>query len=369
MKRFRRAGIILGIVFVIIFTGCSRSRPIYYYLYVANSNSGSPNIASYKIDDGTGNLTPIGTPKPIDCEVTSMVADHAGFRLYVALASPNIAVYDISHDNGELFPHPTTPSGGSNINSMVMDAGDKCVYAVDSSYITIYKTSYNGSLNNSGKWPGSPTYNLNNVAMAQSGFYLYATDKPQNKLLVLRLSPESGEVFNSWEPDLSTELSSPRGVAVHPSGKYIYTVNGASGKYISGLEITANTWHVQRVAHITTACTGDLLIAMDPLGRYLYTADINIGKLTVYGISSTGGLTALSTEFDTGSSPQSIAMTPNGKYVYVSNKIDNSISMFKVIGGAGGLMRITTSACPTGNYPISGGTSPSFMAISRCLGE
>jgi 6-phosphogluconolactonase len=137
----------------------------------------------------------------------------------------------------------------------------------------------------------------------------------------------------------------------------IYTVNGNGG-----LTAASGTQPVGVSPHG---------MAVDAAGHYLFVANqgtadtIASGSVSVFSIATGGALTAVAgspfqvaTVSDTANpGPFAVAVTPDGKYLYVSNQIANTVSAFSVDSASGVL-----TAVPTG--PFLAGTSPSGMAIS-----
>lgn len=352
MKKFIPAGII-SIFFVILLIGCGgQSRVINYYLYTAFNNAGVCSVSSFKIEDSTGMLTPIvQTPVTLSCEAVSMIADHAGNRVYVAQSScSNMLINSIDPYTGVLSLRATSETGGYTPQSLAIDPSDRFIYSANYSNMNISFFRANETLSAIAT-PLPIADNPDSITFNPLSNCCYITKTNSNTLLIVKYSLNTGEVYDTWESSATIGgLNRPTYIVVHPTGQFIYVANDiTAGNSISVFKLSGDSNRIEPLTQVTTAYT-KLLLAMDPAGRYLYAADKNGTKLTIYNISSgTGELTQLN-ELDMLSMPRSIVTTPNGKYVYVSNYGNNSISMFKVTNDAAILTPIGTYLSTTG-YP------------------
>src|SRR6185295_18869390 len=99
-------------------------------------------------------------------------------------------------------------------------------------------------------------------------------------------------------------------------------------------------------------------IILDAAERYALAADLGIDKVMIYRFDpATGKLTAgkqSSAELQQGAGPRHLTPHPNGKYVYVINELDSTMTVFKY--NAGTLAQIETVS-----------TLPSdFSGVSYC---
>jgi 6-phosphogluconolactonase (cycloisomerase 2 family) len=93
----------------------------------------------------------------------------------------------------------------------------------------------------------------------------------------------------------------------------------------------------------------------------MFIANTNDNTVSSYTINSDGTLTAAGSATPTGQAPVSLAVDPTGKFLYVANQGDNTISIFSVSGTT-----LTSAGSPVNtldiNYP--GSTGPSALAIT-----
>src|SRR5208337_3722149 len=74
--------------------------------------------------------------------------------------------------------------------------------------------------------------------------------------------------------------------------------------------------------------TGPLAVAIDPGEKFVYITNTLQNTLSIFSInSSTGALTTITgSPFLTGTNPTSVAVTPSGAYLYVANLGSNNVT-------------------------------------------
>jgi DNA-binding beta-propeller fold protein YncE len=102
-------------------------------------------------------------------------------------------------------------------------------------------------------------------------------------------------------------------------------------------------------------------VAVDPTGKFAYVANQGDGTVSAYTIDpSTGALkTITGSPFTAGSGPHSVAVDPTGKFAYVANSGDGTVSAYS-IGFNGALTQLTSLGSPflAGIEPFSVAITP-----------
>ena len=166
--------------------------------------------------------------------------------------------------------------------------------------------------------------------------------------------------------------SSPQQVLLHPSGHVVYYIDGGSSiqtnfvdPVAGGLTVTGRT---------NVAGTGGANIGViDPLGRFIYVIDdgSNSGTPTIFGYSSaqtttqsSNGVLTIIPGFSpttgytdaTLNMPSWVMTDRNGKYLYVVNSGNGTISEYKIDQSTGALSALGTATIATGTSPVYGTT-------------
>jgi 6-phosphogluconolactonase (cycloisomerase 2 family) len=184
-----------------------------------------------------------------------------------------------------------------------------------------------------------------------------------------------------------------------PSGHFAYTTGFDAAIRIYAVDALSGKLSPSGLPGIPAgglgSSSGSTSIAQsttDPSGRYLYIVDLGTSFVNAYSINtdttsaSYGAVTAIASSptIATGVFPFGIVATPDGKFLYVTNSGDNTISGYS-IGADGGLTALTLSASqfatlnvpavpvidPTGQFlyvPNNGGSSVSAFTINATNG-
>jgi 6-phosphogluconolactonase len=193
----------------------------------------------------------------------------------------------------------------------------------------------------------------------------------------LYVSTQGDSLVSAYTIDLSTGLLNSVGTGVAtgsaPSamllvGNSLFIANSASNN-ISTYTVNPN---VSLTAGSSTLPTGmtPLAMATDSAGHFLFVANQGLqidpasGTISVFSIQS-GSLTEVAgspfrvaaLSASSGPGPAALAATPDGKFLYVSNQFEGTVTGFSV-DASGILTRLTPGAT------ASVGTAPSGMAIT-----
>jgi 6-phosphogluconolactonase (cycloisomerase 2 family) len=141
---------------------------------------------------------------------------------------------------------------------------------------------------------------------------------------------------------------------VDPTGRFAYVTIGVNPGSIRAFSINpAAPPALGSLTPIGTVATGAVprAVAVDPTGRFVFTADSVGNGISVYLVNqATGALTANGTAA-AGTNPVALSVDYSGKFVYAGNSTANSVSIFAINNATGALTPV--GAVPTGNSPIA----------------
>jgi 6-phosphogluconolactonase (cycloisomerase 2 family) len=146
-------------------------------------------------------------------------------------------------------------------------------------------------------------------------------------------------------------------IAITPNGQFVYVTNHADNT-ISGYALNGSTGVLTPlVGNPFTAAVGVYALAIHPSGSFLYAANtvdnVGTGSVTAYAIDSvTGALTSTTgSPYATGSGAVSVALDPAGKFLYVANYSGGTVSAYSVNQSTGALAAVAGSPFDTGAGP------------------
>ncbi|MGA7157027.1 MAG: beta-propeller fold lactonase family protein [Acidobacteriaceae bacterium] len=183
-------------------------------------------------------------------------------------------------------------------------------------------------------------------------------------LLATGCSPNPTTTINP-HPTPATCLAAPSdGFAYSLTGYtvFMFTVNSCNGTLVSTTPISVPTGYAE------PQINSEQMVA-DPLGRFAYVANLVSNASDLSTISSftinptTGVLTPTSpATVPTGWFPQAIAIDPKGRFVYTANSDDATVSMF-TINQTSGVLTPTSPATVSTALPSQLLSDPSFITV------
>ena len=202
-----------------------------------------------------------------------------------------------------------------------------------------------------------PHFNLFDPA----GRFVIVPDKGLDRTFSMRF--EDGRLTPADPPfAVSREGAGPRHLAFHPDGRFAWVVNELDSTVTAYRYDPANgsLAPVQVVSTLPDTYTGNsraAAIAVDRTGRFVYASNRGDDSIAVFRIdASNGHLRFLGATPTQGKTPRFIASTPDGRFMYALNEDSDSIVAFSVDADTGALT-------PTGFVAQAG--SPVCMVFSQ----
>jgi len=273
------------------------------------ANSGTGTVSGFSVDTATGALTALfGSPYPVGTNPQDLTIDPSGQFLYVANeGSDNVTAF---------FIEPaTSPTPGALTSPNTVNAGDG---------------------------PRS-------VAVAAGGKYAYAANYNTGTISIFSVDATTGDLTAAGT--MSDPIAAPRSLRADPSGNFLF-VTSETGKFVQRYQINNNTGALSALGtsrtraqpFALTMSTGTAKLAIRAQYGYAVSSPNTITPYTV----SNGALTA-GTALNTGLLPTSVATDLYGRFAYVANNSDSSLSGFTINGGNGALTIASGSAYSIAN--------------------
>ncbi len=307
----------------------------------------------------------------------SIAVDPGGRYVYVAnTGSGNLSAYAIGTD-GRLVELLTSPfTAGASPRSVAVDPSGHYVYVVnfDDDNVSAYAIGAGGALTEIAGSPFAAGDGPDSVAIDPTGSYLYTANFAGNNVSAYiigaggALANVAGAGCYSGGPtNCFAAGTAPFSIAADPTGNYVYVANLGGGNisaYAIGTGgllagIAGASCYSGGPTNCFAAGTAPDSVAVDPSGRFLYVANGNSDNVSAYAIGTGGGLTALAdSPFAAGDDPIAVAVDPTGHFVRVANKLGDSSSVFALDTLTGGLAPITGSPFPAGSEPSALAADP-----------
>jgi 6-phosphogluconolactonase len=338
-------------------------------------------VSMFSVNSCTGQFT-AETPASISTGYASpqsnseqMVVDPLGRFAYVANLVSNasdlstISMFTINATTGALTPTtPATVPTGWFPQAIAIDPLGRFVYTANSDDATISMFTVNqttGVLTPT--TPATVSTLLPNEPLSDPGFL---TVDPAGRFLYVTAQVTDGAVVSMYTINQTTGALTPTSpavvnacgipfqVTVAPSGKFAYVVNNLSG---GGMALGVCSYTVNPTTGVLTSTTqgavaagnGPTEIAVDPTSSFAYVVNRLDNTVSMYRIdTNTGNLTLDSSATNptgtiaTGSKPFRIDFDATGKFVYVTNE-ESAVSVYTV-NSDGTLTSTGTTGVATG---------------------
>jgi len=214
------------------------------------------------------------------------------------------------------------------------------------------------------------------VAATPSGAFVYTVDSGVANIAAFSANPGSGAltaVSGSPFPAEQTAFA----IAVHPSSKFLYVANADPSNDISGYTIDSTTGALTQMIGSPFAAGSDTRsIAVDPSGKFLYAANATSDNVSAYTINATTGVLTQITNSPfalpaEAAEPQSIAVDPATKFVFVGSSAASNVSALTINPTTGALTAVAGSpfANPGGaDIGITVDPTDQFVYVSNAPG-
>ena len=171
---------------------------------------------------------------------------------------------------------------------------------------------------------------LHCVEFTPDGKFLVANDLGTDKIHVFPLTTD-GELDKEKTFDVELEAGSgPRHICFSKDGRFAYLINELSGK-VTALAYDGQTLTpIQYLEADTVGARGSADIHLSPDGKYLYASNrLKADGIAIFSVDGeTGMLTKVGYQL-TGIHPRNFVMTPDGKYLLVACRDSNVVQIFR----------------------------------------
>jgi 6-phosphogluconolactonase len=357
------------------------------YAYVSNDFEGT--IAAFSIDPTTGSLTSVpGSPFPVPGAPFSpgsgpqaLTADPTGKFLYIAnnpintSSADDLPAFAIDASSGALSAVPGSPFTTGSLEAPVtlaVDSTGKFLYVADQdgnqvsgNNISSFSVDSSTGALTSGAPAMCDALLTSGVVTDPVGPFVFASNSSGS---VCSFSINSqGALQLVGSPINLGSLLITRAVGVDHFGKFVYVltapITAALPLNIWAFGVSAEAGSLTAVSgspFATGGTAGDppFSIASDPLGRFVYIS--NFFDISGFSVnSSTGALTLLAgfpiaTQVSVG---VSAFVDPSGKFLYVANNVNETLSAFAIDPTLGLLT-------PVPGSPYAAGSSPTGVTVT-----
>lgn len=363
-------GLALPVLFSVLAAASAQTaRPGELLVFVSSfAPAGEGAIQAYRVDPAAGTLTAAhrtaGPEHPFFLAVSPngrfLYSIHA--REFSGKDNEQVAAYEIVNRSGELKLLNRVSSRGTASCYLDVDATGKSVLVANytTGSVASLPVKKNGSLGEAVTFSQHAGSSVNKarqegphahcIVISPDNRYAYAADLGLDQILSYRLDPAKAALTPSRQPFVRTPTGAgPRHLTFHPNGKHVYVINELANSVTlfdyeakSGFLIERQTISTLPKAFKGESYCADLKIT--PNGRFLYGTNRGHDSIAAYRIGDDGRLTLIEIEPSLGKGPQNLLITPGGEALLCANMPGDNLALFRIDPQSGGL---TSAGRPT----------------------
>jgi 6-phosphogluconolactonase len=339
----------------------ARSLMVYVGTYTGGT-SASKGIYSLRLDLATGALTPAGAPA--ESVSPSFLALHPSGRYLYAVNETGgpgkdeggVSAFAIDRRTGAL----------SFLNQQSSRGGGPCHLAVDAKGRHVLVANYGGGsvavlpLQPDGRLDAATAFvqhvghgadpgrqkgpHAHWIDVDAANRYALAADLGLDQVLVYKYDAARGGLTPHQPPAARlAPAAGPRHAAFHPDGRRLYVINELNStvtafSYDPAAGVLSD---LQTLSTLPAGYTGQSFtaeIAIRPDGKFLYGSNRGHDSLAIFSRDkSTGKLTLVGHQPTLGKTPRNFAIDPSGAYLLAANQNSDTIVVFKIDRGSGKL--------------------------------
>jgi 6-phosphogluconolactonase (cycloisomerase 2 family) len=352
-------------LYAIAYAGRTVSTPVAFvpkFAYVPNATDGT--ISTFASDPTTGALNVVGAATTVGVATQAVAVSYRKKYALVVSAGSNpttvqgvLASHPINQTTGALGAAISAVSTALSPKSVATDPRGRFVFvanAVSNSISAYTLNDATGALAVNG--PSMTMTNPIAVTVDPTGRNLYALSPTQ--IVTYLIYNTTGALITPYFGAQTVTFATPGAtqVTVDPNGNFLYVSNPVANQiivypidaYVGTLDNL--TLPGSGTSTILTTNRPNVALAIDPTGRFAYTADSTNKTVSAYSINqTTGTLLDIGTPLNVGFDANSVSVDISGKYVYAA--LANKTVATYSIGATGALTLVVGGGAATGNGP------------------
>ncbi|WP_437283053.1 beta-propeller fold lactonase family protein [Sorangium sp. So ce375] len=324
------------------------------YIYISNAES--CEISVLRLDPADGSLAPVQTVG-IEGQAGPLAVSPDLRFLYVALRTEPYAVKSFALDaaSGRLTPLSTAP------------LPDRMAHLLtDRSGRHLFGASYHGHKTSispigSDGAVGEPAAvlltgrNPHATLVDPSNRYVFVSTLGSDAVVQWRFDAATGRLTPNDPPALPVRpQAGPRHLVFAPDGRFVYLLNELDAS-IDVLAFDAERGTLSAVQSLSTLPEGfsgkpwaaDLHLTPD--GRFLYTSERTSSTLAAFSVDAQTGRLSLVAHAPTEQQPRGFQIDPSGRWLVAAGQLSHAVGVHAIDRASGRLTAATS--CPVGRGP------------------
>lgn len=272
------------------------------------------------------------------------------FKEYEGKASGAVSSFRIDQTTGELTYLNTRASHGTDPCHLKVDRTGKFVLIANfaSGSVCVLPIAADGSLEEASDFvqhvgssiePRRQTGpHAHAVEIDASGRFVYVPDLGMDEVVVYELDTLAGKLLPANVPPIKmVPGAGPRQLVMHPRGKFAYLINELNST-MTAYAFDAQSGALSELQTLSTLPEGGFdgvtscaEVQITPDGRFLYGSNRGHNSIVGYAIDPDSGLMKLiGHESTQGRIPRNFEVDPSGRYLIAANQDTDNLVMFDI---------------------------------------
>jgi 6-phosphogluconolactonase len=332
-----------------LFMSCSAQE---YYLFIGTySNTGSKGIYVYSFNAKNGKVKWVSNTD--SSSNPSFVAISQNQKYLYAVNETNgpnpgrVSAYSFNKKNGQLHFINTTLSGGDAPCHLATSNDNKWLTVANysSGTTTVFPLNDDGSIRPYSQIIYDSTYrkagdkatpHVHETVFSPDEKFLFTPDLGLDKVMIYKFNHESQQplVLSSMPYVKSPKGSGPRHITFHPNKKFVYVMHEMGGIVTTYHYSDGKLLQVQELPTFPEGFKGrkdGAEVCVSPDGKFLYVSNRgDLNSITIFSIdASDGKLTLKGYQSTLGKGPRSFIIDPTGNFLLVAHQYTNDVIIFK----------------------------------------
>jgi 6-phosphogluconolactonase len=267
----------------------------------------------------------------------------------------SISVFAVNEKTSKLTPMQRVSSGGWGPVYLSFDKAERHLLSANygAGIIVVLPISRDGRLGPptaSVRHVGPPAPRPHAIDTTQDDRFALVPDLALNKIFVYRFDAVTGELAADETRSVKLpENTGPRHLALALSGKFAYLVNETASS-VTVFRFDKASGSLRQQQTISTLPPNSSVrntaaeIVLDDEGKFIYVSNRGEDTIVVLKVDPlTGELSTVGRTPSGGKTPRTFAIDPTGKWMFVANQGSNTVNLFKRNPRTGRLTATPTS--------------------------
>jgi 6-phosphogluconolactonase len=340
------------VVFLAAASASAESVRVYVGTYTSGPGQG---IYRLKLDTATGALTPDGPPTEAD-QPSFLAWSPDGSRLFAVeetgevrtATSGFVRSFAVDRATGALTPLGRQPSGGAGPCHVSSSRDGRHVFVANyaGGSVSAFPVGADGRIGAASAFVQHPAGadgavpHAHSVDLDAAGTRLVVADLGLDTVFAYAFDAAKGTLADPKKVELP-KGAGPRHTAFHPDGRHLYVIDELNATvavfgYADGVFTALQTVPTLPAGFEGRNSTAE--IAVSPDGRFVYGSNRGHDSIAIFAVDpATKTLTPAGHHPSGGRHPRHFAIDPTGAFLLVANRDSDNVVVFRIDGKTGGL--------------------------------